>query len=235
MLKKTLSVLVPVFNEKNAIKQILEKIEIADTKDWKKEIIIIDDGSTDGTREIIKKLEGNFVKIFLEKNRGKGAALKQGIKVARGELAIFQDADMEYDPNDYFKLMKPILEKKTSITFGSRFVGKRLEIFSKEKTMHLFHWIGNKFLVHLFNFLYGTNLTDAEPCYKMFRTEILKEIKVDSNRFEYDIELMCKIVKSGQKIIQIPINYAPRSFEEGKKINWKDGVRAFWTMIKYRF
>lgn len=233
--KGTLSIIIPVFNEKNSIKKIIEKIEKANTGDFKKEIIIVDDCSTDGSKEIIKKLKGNFVKIFFEKNNGKGAALKAGINAASGYLIIFQDADLEYDPNDYYSLMKPILENKTSICFGSRFVGRKFRLFSKDPTMHPLHWVGNNFLTFAFNFLYSTNLTDAEPCYKMFKSDVLKQISVTADRFEYDIELMCKLAKKREKIYQIPINYNARGFDEGKKINWKDGIKAFFTMVKFRF
>ena len=233
--KGTLSIIMPVFNEKNYIKKIIEKVEKANIGDFKKEIIIVDDCSTDGSKDIIKKFKGNFVKIFFEKNKGKGAALKAGINAANGNLIIFQDADLEYDPNDYYSLMKPILENKTSICFGSRLVGKKFKLFSKDSTMHPLHWVGNNFLKMAFNFLYGTNLTDAEPCYKMFKSGVLKQISVIADRFEYDIELMCKLAKKGEKIYQIPINYNPRGFGEGKKINWKDGIKAFFTMVKFRF
>ena len=179
-------------------------------------------------------MKANFLKIF-KKNGGKGSALKEGIKAASGDFIVFQDADLEYDPNDFAKLLKPLLEKKANISFGSRFEGKKLVLFGKEKTMHPMHWLGNKFLLLEFKLFYGTNLTDSEPCYKMFKSEILKKTDIVSDGFEYDIELMCKIAKQGEKIIQLPIHYEPRGFDEGKKINWKDGVKAFFTMIKFRF
>jgi glycosyltransferase involved in cell wall biosynthesis len=235
MSEKKLSIIIPVYNEKNSIEELVRRVEKADTGKVGKEIIIVDDCSSDGSREIIKKMKGDYRKILLEKNGGKGAALKAGIKAATGDFIIFQDADLEYDPNDYRKLLKPILEGKASITFGSRFEGARFIPFGKARTMHPMHWIGNKGLVFAFNVLYGTKLSDAEPCYKMFRTDLLKKIDVKADRFEYDIELMCKIVKEGEQIIQMPISYDPRDFSEGKKINWKDGVKALTTMIKYRF
>lgn len=233
--KWTLSIIIPVYNEKNSIKKIIEKVMQANIGDFKKEIIIVDDCSTDGSKDIIKKLNGNFITIFFEKNRGKGAALKAGINASKGNLIIFQDADLEYDPNDYYSLMKPLIEDKTRVCFGSRLAGKKFKLFSKDPTMHPLHFVGNTFLTFAFNFLYGTNLTDAEPCYKMFKADVLKHTNVIADRFEYDIELMCRLAKKGEKIYQIPINYNPRGFEEGKKINWKDGVKAFLTMIKFRF
>lgn len=230
-----LSIIIPVYNEPITIKDIVKKVEKVKLGDVKKEIIIVDDGSTDSTTDIIKKLNGKYVRVFQKKNQGKGAALKAGIKKATGDIIVFQDADLEYDPNDYVALMQPILKEKTEVTFGSRFINQKLNIFGKERSPHVLHWFGNKFLTSAFNFLYGTKLTDAEPCYKMFKSKVLKNIKVKSNRFEYDIELMCKLVKKKHKIIQLPINYHPRTFEEGKKINWRDGIVAFSTMIKYRF
>jgi len=230
-----LSIVIPVFNEIQTIKKIIRKIEEVDLGNIKKEIILVDDYSTDGTREIIKKLNEKYVKIFQKKNQGKGAALKAGIRAANGDFIIFQDADLEYEPKDYTKLLQPILENKTNITFGSRFINQKFSILEKNRTMHPIHWIGNRFLTAVFNILYGTSLTDVEPCYKMFKSDILKNVDVKSNGFEYDIELMCRLVKKGYKILQLPISYHPRTFGEGKKINWKDGFIAFITMIKHMF
>ena len=229
-----LSIIVPVYNEKNTIKEIIKKIEGVNLGNIKKEIILVDDFSIDGSREIIKKLKGNYVKLFHKKNSGKGAALKTGIKAATGEFIIFQDSDLEYDPEDYKKLLKPILENRAGIVFGSRF-SKKSKLLPKKHTMHPLHWIGNKGLIFIFNILYGTKLTDVEPCYKLFKSDVLKSVDVNSNGFEYDIELMCRIVKKGHKIVQLPIRYSPRAFEEGKKISWKDGIVACITMIKNRF
>ncbi len=235
MKKQKLSIIIPVYNEAKTIEELLRRISNLNLGSIKKEIILVDDFSTDGSRDVIEKLSKKYVKIFQPRNIGKGAALKAGIKASTGDFVIFQDADLEYDPNDYKKLLKPILDKKTNISFGTRFVGQEFKPFGKHKTMHSTHWVGNKFLTFAFNSLYGTKLTDVEPCYKLFRSSILKSIEVKTNRFEYDLELMCKLVKKGHKIIQLPINYSPRKFEEGKKINWKDGVIALWTMVWNRF
>ncbi len=235
MMTMKLSIVIPVYNEAKTIKELLKRINQVDLRKIRKEIILVDDFSTDGSRKVIEKLDKKYIKVFQPRNMGKGAALKAGIKISSGDFIIFQDADLEYDPNDYKKLLEPILDKKTNISFGTRFVGQEFKLFGKHKTMHSTHWIGNKFLTLAFNFLYGTKLTDVEPCYKLFRSSILKSIKVNTNRFEYDIELMCKLVRKGHKIMQLPIKYNPRRFEEGKKINWKDGVAALLTMVRNRF
>ncbi len=231
-----LSIIIPVYNEAKTLKEILRRVENADIGQVRKEIILVDDGSTDGSTDILRELmkERKYTVIIQGRNRGKGAALKAGIKASTGDIIIFQDADLEYDPNDYKKLLQPIIEKKAAVTFGSRFAGRRIR-FSGRKTMHPTHWLGNKLLTLGFNTIYRTKLTDAEPCYKMFRADVLKGVDVISDRFEYDIELMCKLAKRGEKILQLPIEYHPRSFDEGKKIHWRDGVTALKTMVKHRF
>lgn len=229
-----LSVIIPVYNEPDTIAKIVKKAEKVNLGNVKKEIIIVDDASTDNTAIAIRNLKGRCIKLFHKKNKGKGGALKTGISKATGDIIVFQDADLEYDPKDYATLIRPIIRGEAKVAFGSRFVNQRLNLFGKKRSPHLLHWFGNKFLTFAFNTLYGTNLTDAEPCYKMFTSDVLKSMRISSNRFEYDIELMCKLVRKGHKIIQLPISYHPRTFEEGKKINWKDGIVAFLTMLKYR-
>lgn len=229
-----LSILIPVYNEVDTLLPVLEKIEAVDLGGIRKEIIIIDDCSSDGSREVIRNLDQSYVKIFQETNKGKGAALKQGIEAATGEYVIFQDADLEYDPEDYKTLLEPILEGKSGIVYGSRFENRKFVLFGKGRTIYITHWIGNKMLAMVMNSLYGMRLTDAEPCYKLFKSDILKSVTVDSDGFEYDIELMCKLARKGHAFVQLPISYEPRTFEEGKKIGWKDGFVALKVMLKCR-
>lgn len=230
-----ISIVIPVYNEISTLEKILTKVEAVNLGDIDKEIILVDDCSTDGSRELIQSLSNTCVKLFLGKNSGKGGALKRGIEAATGDLIIFQDADLEYDPEDYNILLEPILAQQTDIVYGSRFSHQKFKPFGKTRDIYPTHYIGNKLLVILFNLLYGTKLTDAEPCYKLFKKDLLKSVTVDSNGFEYDIELMCKLARQGHPVIQLPIKYNPRSFLEGKKINWKDGITAIKTMLKFKF
>ncbi len=230
-----LSVLIPVYNEVHTLKKIINKVEAVDLGSTEKEIILIDDHSTDGSRELIRSLKGDYIKIFQDENKGKGAALKRGVEIATGNFIIFQDADLEYDPEDYKVLIEPVIQRQADIVYGSRFETQRFVLFGKNKTIHPTHWFGNKLLKIVFNLLYGTKLSDAEPCYKLIRSDILKSFEIDADGFEYDIELMCKIARNGHSVIQLPIKYIPRTFEEGKKITWKDGIIAITTMLKFKW
>lgn len=221
-----LSIIMPVFNEVGTIQKILEKVEKVDLGDIKKEIVVVDDGSIDGTREILKGL--GYKVIFHEKNKGKGAAVRTGIENSTGDLVLVQDADLEYDPNDYPNLIKPIVEGKTKVVYGSRFMGK-------EPTEIFLHYIGNKLLTFTTNVLYNSSITDMETCYKVMSREVLKDLNLTANRFEFEPEITSKILKKGYKILEVPIAYKVRRYDEGKKITVIDGVKAFYYLMKYRF
>lgn len=223
-----LSIVVPVFNEKNTVLKILEKINLL-PNDLNREIIFVDDGSTDGTRDILTKLNQDNVRVILkEKNSGKGDTLAVGFKQTKGDYVIIQDADLEYDPQDYLKLIEKILVNKNTVIYGSRFLGSY-------KDMSSLHYFGNKVLTLVTNILYGVYLTDMETCYKLFPGDFIRNIKIKSKKFEFEPEITAKIVKSGLKIIEVPISYYGRSFSEGKKITWKDGFSAISSLVKYRF
>ena len=230
MKKIRLSIMIPVYNEKETILKIIKRIENVKIKSIEKEIIIVDDFSIDGTRDIIKKLkEKNIKKVFHKKNYGKGMAIRTAIKNSTGDILIIQDADLEYHPEDYKKLLKPILSKKTDVVYGSR-------MFSlTKKEMHTSHYFGNIFLSFLTRVLYRTKITDMETCYKIFRKEVVKDMKLDAKRFEIEPEITAKILKRGYKIIEIPIKFNARTYAEGKKITWKDGINALYCLFKYRF
>lgn len=225
---KLLSVVIPVFNEKGTIEEIIKRVEAV--ADIPKELILIDDGSKDGTREILANLakQKPHLKIILkDKNEGKGAALREGFKHSTGDYVIVQDADLEYDPNDYKKLIAAI-EGVDSVVYGSRFSGNY-------KDMTGMHYFGNKLLTVITNILYGVKLTDMETCYKLIPGDLIRSIDIKSNRFDFEPEITSKILKSKKKIIEVPISYVGRSWVDGKKITWKDGLHAVTTLVKFRF
>ncbi len=228
----------PVFNEVKTIRKIVEvvdkvKIKNPDEKYLSKELIIVDDGSSDGTQEILKQIEKHdysmSVRVILkEKNQGKGSAVRRGIAEVRGKWTIIQDADLEYDPEDYNSLLKPALRKVANVVYGSRFTGEH-------RNMYYWHLVGNKFLSFVTNILYNTTISDMETCYKLIDTDILKKLNLRSNRFDIEPEITAKILKQGIRIYEVPISYTGREMNEGKKISWKDGFGALWTIIKYKF
>ncbi len=222
-----LSIVIPVFNEEKTILAILNKISQL-PKDLAIELIIVDDGSSDSTRDIIKKLNYPNLKLILkEKNSGKGDSLAQGFKISNGDYVIVQDADLEYNPLDYLILLNEIKNHEKTVIYGSRFLGNY-------KNMSNLHFYGNKFLSFITNLLYGVSLTDMETCYKLFPGDFIRNIKIDSKRFDFEPEITAKIIKSGYKIIELPISYNGRDFSEGKKITWRDGFAAIYTLVKYK-
>lgn len=223
----TLSVVMPVFNEQKTILEIIKRVR---DSPYEKEIIIVDDASTDGTREILEELaEASDITLFRhENNRGKGAALRTGVSVASGDVTIIQDADLEYDPVDYPKVLDPILSGKADVVYGSRFVGGE-----SHRVFYFWHSVGNKLLTLLSNALSGLNLTDMETCYKAFKTEIIKSIDLKEDRFGFEPEITAKLAQRGLRIYEVGVSYSGRTYDEGKKIGWKDALRAIWCILKY--
>ena len=230
-----LSVIMPVYNEKDTILEIIRRVKAVKLP---KEIMIIDDFSKDGTRDILKKIKDKEIKVFFhERNYGKGHALRTGISHATGDIIIIQDADLEYDPQDYLKLVEPIEKGETKVVYGTRFPKKPGHPSLSSPYYSLFNkfYFANKILTMTANILFGANITDEPTCYKIFHSDVFKNINLKCERFEFCPEVTAKVKKKGYKILEVPISYHPRSVEEGKKIKWKDGLEAIWALIKYRF
>ncbi|KKU87686.1 MAG: Dolichyl-phosphate mannose synthase related protein [Candidatus Beckwithbacteria bacterium GW2011_GWC2_47_9] len=221
-----LSIIIPSFNEAATLAQAIKRVKQVKLSNIIKEIIVVDDGSTDGTRKNLTKITG-ITKIILPKNQGKGAAIRHGLTKAAGDYVLIQDADLEYDPEDIPALLEPILTGKARVVYGSRFIGPH-------KNMLFWHMVGNKLLSLVTNFLFNTTISDMEVGYKLIPRKLLKSLKLESDRFGFEPEVTAKILKTGVRIYEVPISYAGREFSEGKKITWKDGLRAFYLLWKYR-
>jgi glycosyltransferase involved in cell wall biosynthesis len=231
MAKKTqvLSIIVPVFNEEKTLEILIKKVQAVKLMGLKKQIIVVNDCSSDGTGRILEKLKLPGGKILHHpKNKGKGAAIRTAIPHTTGDIVLIQDADLEYDPSDYEKILAPILDGRADVVYGSRFIGVH-------RAFLFWHYLGNKFLNLLTNVLYNSMLTDMETCYKAFRGPVIRSLPLKSNRFDFEPEVTAKVLKRGYKLFEVPISYNGRSFEEGKKITWRDGLTALLALLRYRF
>ena len=221
-----LSVVIPVYNETGTISEVLDRVTFAP---FRKEIIVVDDGSTDGTRQILEDTKNKAIKIcYHDRNYGKGRALQTGFFAATGDVIVVQDADMEYDPNEFQVLLNPILSGKADVVYGSRLAGH-----GEHRVLYFWHYVGNRFLTLLSNIFTNINLTDMETCYKAFTRQALEGITIQENRFGFEPEITAKIAKKNLRIYEVPISYYGRTYDEGKKINWRDGIWAFWCILRY--
>lgn len=225
---KTLTIVIPVYNEEASIGEVIKAVINQKLPGWKKQIIVVNDGSTDSTSKVVGQVKGKVQLINLPFNQGKGAALKIGFSKATGDLILIQDADFEYSPNDYPQLLKPFDNPRVQVVYGSRFLGAHLS------TMFVYE-IGNKFVTFVTNLLYNTNITDMETGFKVFRKDVVQELTLTRKRFDVEPEITAKVLRRGFQIYEVPISYYGRKFEEGKKLTWRDGVAALWTLVMCRF
>ena len=228
-----LSVVIPVYNEKDTIGEIVRRVSTVDVG-MDKELVLVDDCSRDGTTQVLKDLQARqpgWKFVFHERNRGKGAALRSGFSEADGDIVVIQDADLEYDPKDYKLLLAPIMDGHADVVYGSRFLGG-----GPHRVAYFWHYLGNRLLTTLSNMMTDLNLTDMEVCYKMFRREVLQSVVLKEDRFGFEVEITAKVARGKKwRVYEVPISYYGRSYAEGKKITWRDGFRALWCILKYRF
>jgi glycosyltransferase involved in cell wall biosynthesis len=227
---RKLSVIVPVYNERNTVVEVLRRMRAVELPDGiEREIIVIDDGSNDGTRDVLRQLGDSTVRVLVhDVNRGKGASVRTGLALATGDYVLIQDADLEYDPDDWPRLIAPVIRGRARVVYGSRFTGER-------RNMLLLHWIGNRMLSLVTNVLFNSTLSDMETCYKLVDRSLLNELALRSDHFDIEPEITAKILKRRIRIYEVPISYMGREFDEGKKITWRDGFAALWTLVKFRF
>jgi glycosyltransferase involved in cell wall biosynthesis len=225
---ETLTVIVPVFNERTTVAEVIRRMRAVELP-VVLQVLVVDDGSSDGSDKVLSAIQDSTVRVLRHKvNQGKGAAIRTGLAEAKGDLVLIQDADLEYDPNDWPRLLEPILRGKALVVYGSRFTGER-------KNMMPLHWMGNRLLSLVTNVLYRSTLSDMETCYKLFDSRVLEGLIVVSNRFDFEPEITAKVLRQGYDIIEVPISYAGREFHEGKKITWRDGFGALRALVRYRF
>jgi glycosyltransferase involved in cell wall biosynthesis len=224
----TLTVIMPVYNERATVAEVIRRIRAVELP-VVMQVVVVDDASSDGTDKVLKALEDSTVRVISHpENRGKGAAVRTGLEAARGDLVLIQDADLEYDPDDWPRMLDPILKGKARVVYGSRFTGER-------KNMLPLHWFGNRFLSLVTNVLYSSTLSDMETCYKLFDAQVLEGMTIVSNRFDFEPEVTAKVLRRGHRIYEVPISYAGREVHEGKKITWRDGFSALAALVRYRF
>jgi glycosyltransferase involved in cell wall biosynthesis len=227
---RSLSVIVPVFNERNTVTEIVRRMRAVTLPlDLELEVVVVDDGSSDGTDKVLAALQDSTVRVVTHSvNQGKGAAIRTGLEAIRGDLVLVQDADLEYDPDDWPRLLDPVLRGKAQVVYGSRFTGERKNMFPS-------HWLGNRLLTLATNILYRSTLSDMETCYKLFDRRVLAGITIESQHFDFEPEITAKILRRGYRIYEVPISYAGREISEGKKISWHDGFGAIRALVRYRF